>query len=220
MFRELSATLDHTVRTRRDLLSALVGPALQLVLAILVVGFLIWVAGAIRDGDNRPVDILGLGLVGATGLTWYLGAVAALAVGAWRSSGGRRLPAGGGTASCARSWNACRCSAGPPATARRPCGAAWRRSRPAPASTSAGSRRWPRRWRRGWRSNRAPSRSVSAAAPPSPTRCGSRAASAASWWRRWPSASSPAPPPRRSAGWPGATTRMPAGASRPRPVPP
>ncbi|NBP52597.1 MAG: hypothetical protein EBU70_15705, partial [Actinobacteria bacterium] len=36
------------------------------------------------DGDNRPVDILGLGLVGATGLTWYLGAVAALAVGGQR----------------------------------------------------------------------------------------------------------------------------------------
>lgn len=81
VFRELSATLDHTVRTRRDLLAALVGPGLQLCVAILVVGFLIWVAGAIRDGDNRPVDILGLGLVGSAGLTWYFGAVAAVAVG-------------------------------------------------------------------------------------------------------------------------------------------
>jgi len=79
VFRELSATLDHAVRTRRELLGALVVPALQLSLAILVVGFLIWVAGAIKDGADNPVDILGLGLVGERGLAWYLAGVLLLA---------------------------------------------------------------------------------------------------------------------------------------------
>lgn len=71
VFRDLARWLDHTVRTRRALLSALVKPALQLLSAILVVGFLIWIAGSIRGMDNRPVDILGSGLVGSGGLVAY-----------------------------------------------------------------------------------------------------------------------------------------------------
>ena len=71
ILRDLSRSLDHAVRTRRALLAALVKPALQLVAAILVVGFLIWIAGSIRGLDGRPVDILGTGLVGGGGLVAY-----------------------------------------------------------------------------------------------------------------------------------------------------
>lgn len=78
--RELATMLDHTVRTRRELLRALVWPAFQLVIALLVVGFLIWVAGSIRNERNEPTDILGLGLVGVSGLVAYLTAVAFVCV--------------------------------------------------------------------------------------------------------------------------------------------
>jgi type II secretory pathway component PulF len=95
--RELSTMLDHSVRTRRDLLRALVWPAFQLVIALLVIGFLIWVAGSIRNERNEPTDILGLGLVGASGLAAYLSAVVFFcvlgffgirqAVASWRRNG-------------------------------------------------------------------------------------------------------------------------------------
>lgn len=77
VLRDLARSLDHAVRTRRALVAALVKPALQLVAAILVVGFLIWIAGSIRDMNQRPVDILGTGLVGTRGLVAYAGLVAA-----------------------------------------------------------------------------------------------------------------------------------------------
>ena len=79
--RELARTLDHAERTRRTLLGTLVWPGFQLALAILVIAFLILVAGAIRDERGSPVDILGLGLVGWPGLAAWLSIVAALAIG-------------------------------------------------------------------------------------------------------------------------------------------
>ena len=78
--RELSAMLEHAVRTRRELLRGLVWPGFQFLIAILVVGFLIWVAGGIRDERGAPIDILGFGLVGASGLAAYLSIVAFLAI--------------------------------------------------------------------------------------------------------------------------------------------
>ena len=78
--RELAGMLEHSVRTRRELVGGLVWPAFQFAIALLVVGFLIWVAGAIRDERNQPVDILGLGLVGGPGLAAYLSVVAFLAI--------------------------------------------------------------------------------------------------------------------------------------------
>ena len=62
--RELASMLEHSLRTRRELLRGIVWPAFQLLIAILVVGFLIWVAGGIRDERGAPIDILGFGLVG------------------------------------------------------------------------------------------------------------------------------------------------------------
>ncbi len=79
--RELARTLDHAERTRRSLLGSLLWPAFQLAVAVLVIAFLIVVAGAIRDERGSPVDILGLGLVGWPGLAAWLSIVAALAIG-------------------------------------------------------------------------------------------------------------------------------------------
>lgn len=81
--RELCGMLDHAVRTRRELLKGLVWPTFQLVIALLVVGFLIWVAGIIRNERREPIDILGFGVVGTTGLAAYLLVVAFLAIAGW-----------------------------------------------------------------------------------------------------------------------------------------
>ena len=87
--RDLARALDHSVRTRRALLSSLVWPAFQLAIALLVIAFLIVVAGAIRDERGGPVDILGLGLVGAPGLAAYVSVVLSVAIAAL--VGGRAL---------------------------------------------------------------------------------------------------------------------------------
>jgi general secretion pathway protein F len=79
VLRDASRAIERAARTRRELLASLVGPALQLAAAIAVVGLLIVITGVIADLDGRPVDILGLGLSGFTGLKTYLGGLAAVA---------------------------------------------------------------------------------------------------------------------------------------------
>ena len=78
--RELARMLDQVERTRRAFVRGLVWPGFQLAIAILVIGFLIWVAGGIRDEQHKPIDILGFGLVGSAGLAAYLSIVAFLAI--------------------------------------------------------------------------------------------------------------------------------------------
>lgn len=72
--RELSAAIERGVRTERELRRSLAGPAFQLVVAVTVVGFLIFMAGMM------PNDILGIGLRGVRGLVIYLACVAAAIV--------------------------------------------------------------------------------------------------------------------------------------------
>ncbi len=79
--RDVAATLERSVRSRRELVGALVRPAFQLAAALAAIGVLIVVTGWITDLDGRPVDILGLGLKGVPGLIRYgLLLAAALAV--------------------------------------------------------------------------------------------------------------------------------------------
>ncbi|NDC62442.1 MAG: hypothetical protein EBZ59_00275 [Planctomycetia bacterium] len=99
--RELAGQIDRAVRGVRAVRRSLVGPSLQLACGLAVVGILILVAGLVHDGRGRPVDVLGLGLVGTEGLLTYLailggcllaGAVAfRAAVADWRSHGVVRL---------------------------------------------------------------------------------------------------------------------------------
>lgn len=102
LLRDAAAALTRTVRLRRDLRRGLVKPALQLALALAVIGLLIVVSGSIGDLDGRPVDMLGLGLTGTRGLAIYLAVVATAIVGgfllvpaaarSWRGRGAvRRL---------------------------------------------------------------------------------------------------------------------------------
>lgn len=79
-------------RSRRALFWKLLAwPLTELVLAVGVIGFLIWVMGVIGNLAGKSIDPLGLGLVGNTGLAIYLFCVAAAAGGiAWAAYGWRR----------------------------------------------------------------------------------------------------------------------------------
>ena len=74
----LNALADHydnLVRLRRTFLGAIAFPIIQLIAAILIIAFLIWILGAIASNNgSKPFDVVGLGLTGTTGaLTWLGG---------------------------------------------------------------------------------------------------------------------------------------------------
>jgi len=65
---------ENNVRLRQMFLGLIAWPVIQLVAAILIVGFLIWILGAIGDtkGGGNAVDMLGWGLLGTSGaLIWF-----------------------------------------------------------------------------------------------------------------------------------------------------
>jgi len=82
--RELSGLLERSVRAGRQLRRSLAGPAVQLAVAVAVVGFLIFVAGMM------PRDILGIGLRGGRGLMLYAAGIIGIAA-AGRLIGGRAV---------------------------------------------------------------------------------------------------------------------------------
>lgn len=72
----LSDHYENNVRLRQMFLGLIAWPVIQLVAAILIVGFLIWILGAIGDtkGGGNAVDMLGWGLLGTSGaLIWFGG---------------------------------------------------------------------------------------------------------------------------------------------------
>jgi type IV pilus assembly protein PilC len=73
-YRRLAEHYEHMLATRRAFLSAIAWPALQLVMAIVVVGVTIWVTGALglKNFSGEPLDMFGFGLVGTRGLVIYL----------------------------------------------------------------------------------------------------------------------------------------------------
>ncbi len=73
VFRQLAGHYDHLIEMRRDFRSAITWPVIQLVLALTIVGGLIWVMGVIGLSKGKPLlDLLGLGLYGTRGLVVYL----------------------------------------------------------------------------------------------------------------------------------------------------
>ncbi|MBI3465482.1 MAG: type II secretion system F family protein, partial [Planctomycetes bacterium] len=61
------------LQLRRNFLAAIAWPGLQFGMAVAIVGFLIWIMGVIGNvTGTKPIDILGFGLVGNTGLLIYL----------------------------------------------------------------------------------------------------------------------------------------------------
>ncbi|MEQ8849839.1 type II secretion system F family protein [Botrimarina sp.] len=82
VFRRLARHYEHSVGRTRMFRQAVAWPAIQLALALLVVGLLIGIGGVI-GGPGRAVDFLGFGLTGAFGLAVYVNVVlgAALSLG-------------------------------------------------------------------------------------------------------------------------------------------
>lgn len=84
---EVLHKLEHHYRVRHELtrnfLVMLAWPMIQLVIAIMVVGLLIWIFGAldVEDLNGKPVDPLGLGLKGTSGLITYLTIIAMFTIG-------------------------------------------------------------------------------------------------------------------------------------------
>jgi type IV pilus assembly protein PilC len=77
VLRELAEQYDQQLVRKRDFLSALTWPMMELVASICIVAFLIWISPVLGPG----VDVLGLGLVGNEGLIQYftfLGCIAAV----------------------------------------------------------------------------------------------------------------------------------------------
>jgi len=68
IFARVARHYDEQIRLRRSFLGAISWPVLQLVMSILVIGFLIWIMGTIGSGT---IDPLGWGLIGNRGLLIY-----------------------------------------------------------------------------------------------------------------------------------------------------
>ena len=83
---EVLHKLSHHYQVRHDLsrtfLGLLAWPLLQLFAAVVVVGLLIWILGAIgaTDLDGNPIDPLGLGLIGTKGVIIYTAIITAIVV--------------------------------------------------------------------------------------------------------------------------------------------
>lgn len=71
VFEELADHYETRAALVRQFLGAIIWPALQFFVAVAVVGFLIWVLGAIGQATGATIDILGFGLVGERGLIIY-----------------------------------------------------------------------------------------------------------------------------------------------------
>lgn len=80
-YRRLAEHYDHSLAAKRALAGAVAWPALQLGIAALVVGLVIWVTAALglKDFDGKPIDLFGFGLVGSRGLAIYIALLVALA---------------------------------------------------------------------------------------------------------------------------------------------
>ncbi|MBA2117717.1 type II secretion system F family protein [Bremerella alba] len=67
IFLELADQYEHQITLRRSFLAGILWPMIQLVLAILIVGFLIYMMGWVSEMTGKKMDPLGIGLVGAKG---------------------------------------------------------------------------------------------------------------------------------------------------------
>ncbi len=81
VFHRLADHFDHQVKIRRTFLQSIAWPAMQLGMAIMIIGLVIWVIGALLPPgiDGEPIDILGFGLYGTKGLMIYLFIVGSVA---------------------------------------------------------------------------------------------------------------------------------------------
>lgn len=72
VFRQLADHYDHQLTLRRGFLAAIAWPVLQLIASLTVIGIVILVLGFLPLGEGgKPIDTLGLGLIGVPGFIKY-----------------------------------------------------------------------------------------------------------------------------------------------------
>lgn len=82
IFMQLAEHYREQLDLRRKFLGSISIPVFQLVIALAVIGGLIWVMGILREiTGNKSLDLLGFGLVGESGLMTYLTFLGLAAVG-------------------------------------------------------------------------------------------------------------------------------------------
>ncbi len=81
VLKRLAEHYEHQIKLRRAFLSAIAWPMLQLCMAIGIIGLLIFLMGALelKTEDGKQIDILGFGLIGASGATIYFTVIFAIA---------------------------------------------------------------------------------------------------------------------------------------------
>lgn len=74
VFASLSRYYESRIKQIRDFRSAIAWPMFQLIAAVCIIGLLIFILGLLPSQANgQPLDVLGLGLLGASGATkWFL----------------------------------------------------------------------------------------------------------------------------------------------------
>jgi type IV pilus assembly protein PilC len=73
-YKRLAEHYEHSLATKRMFLTALAWPMIQLGIALLVIGIVIWISSALdlKDLEGKPLDLFGLGLTGPGGLALYV----------------------------------------------------------------------------------------------------------------------------------------------------
>ncbi len=81
---QMAEHYQNQLAIRRQFWSAITWPLVQLGIALVVVGFLIWFMGFVRElHPESDLDLLGFGLVGPSGLTIYVAFLAAVGAAFW-----------------------------------------------------------------------------------------------------------------------------------------
>ena len=81
VYRRLAEHYERTLRVRRGMIGQLIWPLIQLVIAILVVGLLIWIMGILPRAVGGPsLDPTGFGLTGSRGLFIYANFIIGIAI--------------------------------------------------------------------------------------------------------------------------------------------
>ncbi|HWL08104.1 MAG TPA: type II secretion system F family protein [Planctomicrobium sp.] len=73
VLKSLAGHYESSIRLRRDFISQITMPVIQLVAAILIIAALIFILGWIGESTGQPFDVLGWGLMGGKGAMIWLG---------------------------------------------------------------------------------------------------------------------------------------------------
>ncbi len=81
-YRRLAEHYEHMLTARRMLIGALIWPGIQLAVAVLTIGVVIWFSSFmnLKNLDGTPLDMFGLGLTGSSGLTIYFMVIVTAAI--------------------------------------------------------------------------------------------------------------------------------------------